>query len=119
MQTTVLVIRSQRTPRQPIARAIQLLETAGSKVSGLVLNAFQMRRHGYYYQDSYYYHGYYTKYGYGKDKDGRRTRRRKRRNATELAAKEGLTAEPLQASLDEPKAAAVEADNPSGEKRRN
>ena len=37
-QTTVLVIRSHKTPRKPILRTVQLLRKSGANVCGVVLN---------------------------------------------------------------------------------
>lgn len=76
VNTTVLVIRSHKTPRHPIRRGLALLENAGARLSGLVLNAFPLHRGGYY--DHYYYHGYYDDYVYGKRGRGYGSGRRSR-----------------------------------------
>ena len=77
VQTTVLVVRSHRTPRKPILRTVQLLRQAGANLCGLVLNLEpQHWGPGYYYSDSYYYYSGYSYYG----KDGKKKKSRKRRS---------------------------------------
>jgi Mrp family chromosome partitioning ATPase len=58
VQTTCLVIRASRTPRNACNRALSLLSTAGSRTAGIILNRLPRRRGtGYYY--------YYASHGYG------------------------------------------------------
>ena len=79
IQTTVLVIRSHRTPRKPILRTVQQLRQAGANLCGLVLNLEpQHWGPGYYYSDSYYYYSGYSYYG----KDGKKKRSRKKRSSS-------------------------------------
>lgn len=79
IQTTVLVIRSHRTPRKPVLRTVQQLRQAGANLGGLVLNLEpQHWGPGYYYSDSYYYYSGYTYYS----KDGQKKRKRKRRSSS-------------------------------------
>jgi capsular exopolysaccharide synthesis family protein len=65
VQTVVVVVRSGKTPRKAVERAVQLLRKGGAPIGGVVLNLVPNRRiSGYYYS---YYHGYgYGHYGYGK-----------------------------------------------------
>lgn len=75
IQTTVLVLRSHRTPRKAVLRALQMLKTAGANVSGLVLNMQPVHwGKGYYYRDSYHYYGY-SHYHYGEDHQKKKKRR--------------------------------------------
>jgi capsular exopolysaccharide synthesis family protein len=68
VQTTVLVVRSHYTPRQPIQRTLHLLKQAGAKLGGVVLNLQpQHWGPGYYYSDVRYYHT-----GYSHDSQDRR-----------------------------------------------
>jgi capsular exopolysaccharide synthesis family protein len=58
----VLVVESGVTARRGLARAQKILETAGGKILGTVLNKWDARREGY---DAYYgsyYSGYYRSY---------------------------------------------------------
>jgi polysaccharide biosynthesis transport protein len=62
VHTACLVVRTRKTPRKAVRRAVQLLKDAGAPLSGVVLN--MMPRGGFsgYYYDTYYnyqYHGYY------------------------------------------------------------
>jgi capsular exopolysaccharide synthesis family protein len=85
-QTTVLVIRSHVTPRKPIQRTLQLLKKAGGNVCGVVLNLEPRHWAGsYYYRDSYYYQSSYG--GYGKDRDGRRKKKSRRKQTAKPATK--------------------------------
>jgi len=65
VQTVVVVVRSGKTSRKVVERAVQLLNKASAPVGGIVLNLVPNRRiSGYYYS---YYHGYgYGHYGYDK-----------------------------------------------------
>jgi polysaccharide biosynthesis transport protein len=56
-QTTVLVVNGARTPRKCVARCLQLLESAGASVGGIVLNLLPRGRGSDYYS-SYYAYGY-------------------------------------------------------------
>jgi succinoglycan biosynthesis transport protein ExoP len=61
VQTTCMVVRASKTPRNAIHRALTLLGAANNRPAGLVLNRLPRRRGaGYYY--------YYASHGYG---DGR------------------------------------------------
>jgi capsular exopolysaccharide synthesis family protein len=71
-QTTVLVIRSHRTPRKPVLRTVQLLRKSGANVCGVVLN-LQPRHWG-----TAGYNYYYTSYSYY-GQDGARKKSRKKR----------------------------------------
>lgn len=55
----VLVVRVRVTPHQAVQRAIEQLEGVGGKVAGILLNAVDLRRDGYYYR----YYTYSTVYG--------------------------------------------------------
>ena len=59
-QTTCMVVRAGKSPRNAISRALSLMSAAGVRPAGLVLNRLPRRRGaGYYY--------YYTSEGYGAD----------------------------------------------------
>ena len=58
VQTISMVVRASKTPRNSISRALTLLDTAGNRPAGIVLNRLPRRRGaGYYY--------YYASHGYG------------------------------------------------------
>ncbi len=58
IQTISIVVRANKTPRNAIHRALTLLDTAGNRPAGIVLNRLPRRRGaGYYY--------YYASHGYG------------------------------------------------------
>jgi len=59
----VLVTESGVTPRGGLMRTSNILENAGARILGVVLNKFDPRQQGYGY---YYYSRYYHKYSYGK-----------------------------------------------------
>jgi Mrp family chromosome partitioning ATPase len=60
VQTTCMVVRAAKTPRNAINRALTLMNAAGIRPAGLVLNRLPRRRgSGYYY--------YYASHGYGTD----------------------------------------------------
>ena len=67
VQTVCLVIRAASTSGRSITRCVQLLQTAGAPISGVVLNRMPVRRRlGYGYYSGYYdysYHGKYSKKG--------------------------------------------------------
>ncbi len=69
VQTLCLVVRSGKTPRNSVLRAVQMLHEAGAPLAGVILNLIPRSRgsYGYYYYDSYYSYGYYGKYAYGQD----------------------------------------------------
>ena len=53
----ILVVHGGRSTRELVRRARQLLRGVGARIFGVVLN--NVKLHG----DSYYYHGYYNRYG--------------------------------------------------------
>jgi capsular exopolysaccharide synthesis family protein len=54
----VMIVECERTTRAALSRACRVIEHAGGKIIGTVLNKVDVRRDGYYgYR---YYHGYYT-----------------------------------------------------------
>src|SRR4029077_14192767 len=58
VQTTCIVVRAGKTPRNAANRALSLLGATGSRPAGLILNRLPKRRGaGYYY--------YYASHGYG------------------------------------------------------
>jgi succinoglycan biosynthesis transport protein ExoP len=60
-QTTCIVVRANKTPRNAINRALSLLKAANNRPAGVVLNRLPRRRGvGYYY--------YYASHGYGDGK---------------------------------------------------
>lgn len=68
IQTVCLVIRSNKTPRRAVIRAIDLLYKAKAPVAGLILNRQPLRRFGRMYYDTHYsyaYEGYTDKGIYG------------------------------------------------------
>ncbi|HXI53033.1 MAG TPA: polysaccharide biosynthesis tyrosine autokinase [Candidatus Saccharimonadales bacterium] len=75
VQTLCLVVRSGKTPRNSVHRAVQMLKEAGAPLAGVILNLIPRARGGYgYYYDSYYSYGYYGKYGYGKEREAEKAR---------------------------------------------
>lgn len=62
VQTVCLVIHAGKTPARTVERACHILESAGSRPAGIVLNRMPQRNHGYYY---YYSSGEYGKGVYG------------------------------------------------------
>lgn len=61
--TTVLLVRWEKTRRETVANAIKQLDQSGAQIAGIVLNAVDVKRHAEYgYSDSGYYHGAYAKY---------------------------------------------------------
>lgn len=66
IQTLCLVVRSGKTPRNSVRRAVQLLKEADAPLAGTILNQIPRSRGGYGYSyDSYYGYGYYGEYSYG------------------------------------------------------
>ena len=54
----LMVVECEMTTRAALSRACRVVEHAGGKIIGTVLNKVDIRRDGYYgYR---YYHGYYT-----------------------------------------------------------
>jgi Mrp family chromosome partitioning ATPase len=53
-----MVVESESTTRAALSRACRVIEHAGGKIIGTVLNKVDVKRDGYYgYR---YYHGYYS-----------------------------------------------------------
>ncbi len=73
VQTLCLVVRSRKTPRNSVLRAVQMLNEAGAPLAGVILNLIPRSGggYGYYYYDSYYAYGYYGKYGHGQKEKAR------------------------------------------------
>ncbi len=68
IQTLCLVVRTRKTPRNSVRRAVQILKEAGAPLAGVILNMMPRRRSmGYGYYDSYYDYSYHGKY-YGEKK---------------------------------------------------
>ena len=61
----VLVVESDVTVRGALVRAQRVLESAGGKILGAVLNKVDLRRDGYYYYGSHYGRYYHSYYGDG------------------------------------------------------
>jgi polysaccharide biosynthesis transport protein len=58
VQSICMVVRASKTPRNAVSRALTLLDAAGNRPAGIVLNRLPRRRGaGYYY--------YYASHGYG------------------------------------------------------
>jgi len=58
----ILVVESGSTDRAALMRTYQLIQNAGAKILGVVLNKIDLRRDGYYgsyYSGRYYYNSYY------------------------------------------------------------
>ena len=55
----ILVVRAGMVPHQVVRRAAQQIETVKSRILGVLLNHVNLRRDGYYYDYSRYYHAYY------------------------------------------------------------
>ena len=64
---TVLVVRSNDTPRRLITNSVQLLERTSTPLLGMVLNRIDTRSGGNGYYSRYYKNGYYYYNGYGND----------------------------------------------------
>jgi capsular exopolysaccharide synthesis family protein len=62
----VLITESGVTPRGGLMRSASILESAGARILGVVLNKFDPRQQGYYGNYGYYYTRYYHKYPYGR-----------------------------------------------------
>ncbi len=59
VKSICLVIHAGKTPAPSVQRACKLIENAGAKPTGVVLNHISQRDHSYYY----YYSGEYGKKG--------------------------------------------------------
>jgi succinoglycan biosynthesis transport protein ExoP len=56
--TTIYIVRWEKTPRQAVAGAVKVMRANGGHVAGAVLSRVNMRRHAAYgYGDSAYYYG--------------------------------------------------------------
>ena len=64
---TVLVVRSNDTPRRLITNSVQLLERTSTPLLGMVLNRIDIKSGGNGYYSRYYKNGYYYYNGYGND----------------------------------------------------
>jgi Mrp family chromosome partitioning ATPase len=64
----VLVVESGVTARRGLTRAHKILEGAGGRILGTVLNKWDARREGYYAYYGSYYHGYYRSHYDSKDR---------------------------------------------------
>ena len=61
--SSVLLVRWDKTRRETVVNALKQLDQAGASIAGVVLNQVDVKRHAQYdYSDSGYYHGAYTKY---------------------------------------------------------
>jgi capsular exopolysaccharide synthesis family protein len=66
VDTTIFLVRWERTPRAVSLGALRLLQNNGGKLAGIVLSRVNVRKHAQYgYGDSGYYYGHYATY-YGK-----------------------------------------------------
>ena len=64
---TVLVVRSNDTPRRLITNSVQLLKRTSTPLLGIVLNRIDTHSSGNGYYSRYYKNGYYYYNGYGSD----------------------------------------------------
>jgi len=62
VQTVCLVVRTAKTPRKAVARAMALLEKANAPLAGLILNRQRRGKLTGGYYDPYYTYSYYGKY---------------------------------------------------------
>ena len=86
----ILVLRFGKTPRRAIQRALKLLDNAGAKMGGLVMNRMPSRRGSAYYY--YYYGDEYEKdsvYGGSDPLAGGKNKRNRRKKTTIPAATRG------------------------------
>jgi len=65
----VLVVESGTTARRGLVRAQKIMESAGGRILGTVLNKWDARREGYYAYYGSYYRGYYYSPYYGRKYD--------------------------------------------------
>jgi capsular exopolysaccharide synthesis family protein len=83
-QTTCMVVRAGKSPRNAINRAITLMNAAGVRPAGMVLNRLPRRRGaGYYY--------YYTSHGYGTEGGAYGGQYGRRHSATSTVASNGAS----------------------------
>ena len=64
VDATVFVVRAGRTSRDSARKAVRSLQDVSARVAGVVVNALDVKREGYY--GDYYTRRYY-RYGYGQD----------------------------------------------------
>lgn len=63
VDTTIYLVRWEKTPRQIVSGAMKLLRTNGGTVAGVVLSRVNSRKHATYgYGDTGYYYGRYSNY---------------------------------------------------------
>jgi capsular exopolysaccharide synthesis family protein len=73
VEGVVLVAASGNTPKGALVRTCKILEGAGARILGTVLNKLDLRHQGYYGGYGYYYYyyrGYYGKQAYGYGSNG-------------------------------------------------
>jgi capsular exopolysaccharide synthesis family protein len=66
MQTVCLVVQAGRSSSRSVFRCVQLLQSAGAPLSGVLLNRMPLRRHLGHFSSPYYdysYHGNYSRTG--------------------------------------------------------
>jgi capsular exopolysaccharide synthesis family protein len=68
VEGVILVAESGRTAQVAILRTRSILENAGARILGVVLNKLDLRQLGYYGYYSYYYYQYYSRYPYAANK---------------------------------------------------
>jgi capsular exopolysaccharide synthesis family protein len=68
VDAVVLVAESGRTAQAALLRTRAVLENAGARILGVVLNKLDLRQLGYYGYAGYYYYQYYSRYSYGGSK---------------------------------------------------
>ena len=68
MDGTIIVARAAKTPYEAVQKGLRLINDLGSNVLGLLINAIDARKGGYYY-DYYYYHKYDYYYTAEEDED--------------------------------------------------
>jgi capsular exopolysaccharide synthesis family protein len=66
VDAVVLVAESGRTAQAALLRTRTILENAGARILGVVLNKLDLRQLGYYGYAGYYYYQYYSRYSYTK-----------------------------------------------------
>ena len=66
VDAVVLVAESGRTAQAALLRTRAVLENAGARILGVVLNKLDLRQLGYYGYAGYYYYQYYSRYSYTK-----------------------------------------------------
>ncbi|MCK4911759.1 MAG: polysaccharide biosynthesis tyrosine autokinase [Thermodesulfovibrionales bacterium] len=68
MDGTIVVARAAKTSYEAVRKGLRQISDVGSNVLGLLINAIDARKGGYYY-DYYYYHKYDYYYSAGEDED--------------------------------------------------